>query len=68
MPDLPAPETAADADAGIETGAEVTVVTGLEGPVEPAAPVTCSYCGNGIVVHDDHAANCPWHAGKAAAS
>ncbi|MDT0322083.1 hypothetical protein [Streptomyces millisiae] len=66
MPDLPAPR--AEADAEVEPLAEVTVITGLEGPVEPAAPVTCSYCGNGIVVHDDHAANCPWHPGKAAAS
>ncbi|TDC60740.1 hypothetical protein [Streptomyces hainanensis] len=61
MPDLPLPELPAPE-------ADVTVVTGLEGPVEPTAPVTCSYCRHGIVVNDDHAANCPWNPGKAAAS
>lgn len=43
----------------------VTVVTGLEGPVELTTPVTCSYCGNSILTRDDHAANCAWRRGKA---
>ncbi|TDC61732.1 hypothetical protein [Streptomyces hainanensis] len=46
-------------------GPNVTVVTGLEGPVRPAVPVTCSYCLHGIVTDDDHAADCAWKRGRA---
>lgn len=45
----------------------VTLVTGLEGPVNAITPVTCGYCHHGIVSDDDHAVDCCWHAGKAAA-
>ncbi|TDC18709.1 hypothetical protein E1265_24865 [Streptomyces sp. 8K308] len=45
----------------------VTLVTGLEGPVNAISPVTCGYCHLRIVADDDHAANCPWHPGKAPA-
>ncbi|WP_165953889.1 hypothetical protein [Streptomyces sp. 8K308] len=41
----------------------VTLVTGLEGAVDPEEPVTCCYCGNGIVSDDDHSRTCPWKAG-----
>lgn len=44
----------------------VTLVTGLEGPVDAIAPVTCGYCHLAIVVDDDHATDCCWHPGKAA--
>ncbi|GAB2922098.1 hypothetical protein [Streptomyces mayteni] len=45
----------------------VTLVTGLEGPVVTAEPVTCGYCHHAVVTVDDHATTCPWMPGKAAA-
>ncbi|WP_461036412.1 hypothetical protein [Streptomyces mayteni] len=45
----------------------VTLVTGLEGRVEPSVPVTCSYCHCGIVVDNDHAGTCPWKRGRSVA-
>ncbi|TDC24277.1 hypothetical protein E1265_10165 [Streptomyces sp. 8K308] len=45
----------------------VTLITGLEGAVDPDEPVKCLYCGLGIVSDDDHATTCTWHAGKAVA-
>ncbi|GAB2880698.1 hypothetical protein GCM10022245_14830 [Streptomyces mayteni] len=50
-----------------EPGETVTVVTGLEGSVDPAEPVTCGYCRHAIVANDDHAVTCPWKPGKAVA-
>ncbi|TDC67777.1 hypothetical protein [Streptomyces hainanensis] len=44
-----------------------TVVTGLEGPVEPTLPVVCGYCHHRVVADDDHATTCPWKSGKASA-
>ncbi|TDC73370.1 hypothetical protein [Streptomyces hainanensis] len=46
---------------------DVTIVTGLERAVDVAEPVTCRYCGNAIVVDDDHATHCCWRPGKATA-
>ncbi|MDT0322228.1 hypothetical protein [Streptomyces millisiae] len=43
----------------------VTVVTGLEGPVEPTVPVRCLYCDRGTVTDDDHATDCFWKRGEA---
>ncbi|GAB2883010.1 hypothetical protein [Streptomyces mayteni] len=50
----------------VEPGPEktVTIVTGLEGVVQSAEPVTCSYCDNKIVTGDDHSTICPWKRGK----
>ncbi|WP_461032612.1 hypothetical protein [Streptomyces mayteni] len=42
-------------------------MTGLEGSVDPAEPVTCGYCRHAIVANDDHAVTCPWKPGKAVA-
>ncbi|WP_461037138.1 hypothetical protein [Streptomyces mayteni] len=46
---------------------DVTVVTGLEGPLEPSTPVRCRYCRHDVVTDDDHAVNCAWKRGKAGA-
>ncbi|GAB2882733.1 hypothetical protein GCM10022245_17510 [Streptomyces mayteni] len=46
---------------------DVTLVTGLEGAIDVAEPVTCSYCRLAIVSVDDHATDCCWHPGKAVA-
>ncbi|GAB2874296.1 hypothetical protein [Streptomyces mayteni] len=43
------------------------VMTGREGPVSHSEPVTCGYCNHGIVADDDHAVDCCWRPGKAAA-
>ncbi|WP_461032631.1 hypothetical protein [Streptomyces mayteni] len=58
VPTSPSPGCPSDA---------VIVVTGLEGAVDPAEPVTCGYCGNAVVTDDDHATTCAWKRGKAAA-
>ena len=54
------------ATAPADTG--ITIVTGREGPVDATEPVTCSYCGLGIVADDDHAPTCIWRPGKAGAA
>ena len=53
------------ATAPADTG--ITIVTGREGPVDATEPVTCSYCGLGIVADDDHVPTCVWRPGKAGA-
>ncbi|GAB2909583.1 hypothetical protein [Streptomyces mayteni] len=50
-----------------EPDTDVTLVTGLEGPVDLAEPVTCRYCRHDIVADDDHAPDCTWRPGRAAA-
>ncbi|TDC73253.1 hypothetical protein [Streptomyces hainanensis] len=57
----------AEHDDHTEPEADVTVVTGLEGPVEFWTPVRCGYCRHAIVANDDHAVTCPWKPGKAVA-
>ncbi|GAB2916829.1 hypothetical protein [Streptomyces mayteni] len=47
--------------------AHILIVTGLEGPVNSLAPVTCGYCDREIVSDNDHATNCCWRPGTAAA-
>ena len=44
---------------------DITIVTGLEGAVDPTEPVTCRYCRHNIVEDDDHSVICPWRRGKA---
>ena len=56
MPDVPP---------AAEPEAVITVVTGREGPVNANEPVTCSYCGNRIVLDADHSPDCCWRPGKA---
>ena len=51
----------------VDSESGVTVVTGLEGAVNPAEPVTCSYCGNAVVSDDDHAVDCCWRPGTGGA-
>ena len=57
----------ADHCAAAEPEGTVTLVTGLEGPVNAITPVTCLYCGNDIVADDDHAVDCFWRPGTGGA-